>query len=41
VDHILIVDDDAEIRSLLQDYLQKNGYRVTTVRGRKTDARRA
>ena len=30
-DHILIVDDDREIRSLLGDYLQKNGYRVTAV----------
>jgi two-component system OmpR family response regulator len=29
-DHILIVDDDAETRSLLQTYLQKQGYRVTT-----------
>ena len=29
-DHILIVDDDAEIRSLLREYLRKNGYRVTT-----------
>ena len=30
-DHILVVDDDAEIRSLLREYLQKNGYRVTVV----------
>ena len=29
-DHILIVDDDAETRSLLQAYLQKQGYRATT-----------
>ncbi len=29
-DHILIVDDDAEIRSLLSDYLVKNGLRVTS-----------
>ena len=28
-DHILIVDDDAEIRGLLRDYLQKQGYRVS------------
>jgi two-component system OmpR family response regulator len=30
-DHILIVDDDREIRSLLSDYLQKSGYRVSAV----------
>ncbi|OYV29952.1 MAG: DNA-binding response regulator [Thiomonas sp. 20-64-9] len=30
-DHILIVDDDAEIRHLLSAYLQKNGLRVTAV----------
>lgn len=28
-DHILIIDDDAEIRDLLREYLQKQGYRVT------------
>jgi two-component system OmpR family response regulator len=28
-DHILIVDDDPEIRSLLSEYFGKNGYRVT------------
>jgi len=31
LDHILIVDDDAEIRSLLSQYLIKNGLRVTAV----------
>lgn len=30
-DHILIVDDDAEIRGLLSEYLQKQGYRATAV----------
>jgi two-component system OmpR family response regulator len=30
-DHILIVDDDRELRVLLSDYLQKNGYRVSAV----------
>ena len=30
-DHILIVDDDAGIRDLLGEYLQKQGYRVTAL----------
>jgi two-component system OmpR family response regulator len=30
-DHILIVDDDAEIRRLLGDYLRRNGLRTTAV----------
>ncbi len=30
-DHILIVDDDAEIRILLTQYLEKNGLRATAV----------
>lgn len=29
-DHILVVDDDAEIRQLLRSYLERNGLRVTT-----------
>jgi two-component system OmpR family response regulator len=29
-DHILIVDDELELRRLLSDYLQKSGYRVST-----------
>lgn len=28
--HILIVDDDAEIREMLHDFLVKNGFRVST-----------
>ncbi|MBX7276184.1 response regulator [Pseudomonas sp. ERGC3:05] len=31
VDHILIVDDDQEIRELLGNYLKKNGMRTTVV----------
>ncbi|MEW5887218.1 MAG: response regulator [Pseudomonadota bacterium] len=30
-EHVLIVDDDREIRSLLSQYLEQAGYRVTTV----------
>ena len=29
--HLLVVDDDPEICDLLKQYLEKNGYRVTTV----------
>ncbi|HUL82256.1 MAG TPA: response regulator, partial [Gammaproteobacteria bacterium] len=29
--HILVVDDDREIRTLLRDYLEKNGFRATSV----------
>ena len=29
--HILVVDDDSDIRLLLAEYLRKNGFRVTTV----------
>jgi two-component system OmpR family response regulator len=28
-DHVLVVDDDSEIRNLLREYLHKNGYRVS------------
>ncbi len=41
-DHVLDVDDDLDIRGLLRDYLQKNGYRVTAVgdgRSRRGDQR--
>lgn len=30
-DHLLVVDDDREIRRLLTDYLEQAGYRVTAV----------
>jgi two-component system OmpR family response regulator len=30
LDHLLVVDDDADIRELLQQYLEKNGFRVST-----------
>jgi two-component system OmpR family response regulator len=30
-DHVLVVDDDAEIRSLLGEYLRKNGYQASLV----------
>ena len=38
--HILVVDDDREIRSLLRDFLEKNGLRATAV-GDGAEARRA
>lgn len=31
LEHLLVVDDDAELRALLSEYLQRAGYRVTTV----------
>jgi two-component system OmpR family response regulator len=31
LDHILIVDDDLDIRELLVEYLQKNGFKVSAV----------
>lgn len=31
IDHILVVDDDAEIRNLLGEYLEKNGCKATVV----------
>lgn len=30
-DHILVVDDDRDLRELLAQYLEKNGFRVTAV----------
>lgn len=30
IDHILVVDDDADIRELLQQYLEKSGFKVST-----------
>lgn len=30
IDHVLVVDDDREIRDLISSYLKKNGLRVTT-----------
>jgi two-component system OmpR family response regulator len=32
IPHLLVVDDDREIRDLLAKFLTKNGYRVTTAR---------
>jgi two-component system OmpR family response regulator len=30
-EHLLVVDDDVDIRHLLRDYLQEHGYRVTAI----------
>jgi two-component system OmpR family response regulator len=38
--HILVVDDDRDIRDLLRDYLEKNGFRATAVADGK-ETRRA
>ena len=38
--HILVVDDDREIRTLLRDHLEKNGLSATAV-GDAREARRA
>ncbi len=35
LDHIVILDDDPEICNLLQEYLEKNGLRATTVNNGK------
>ena len=38
-EHILIVDDDAELRNLLGEYLRKNGFRASAARdGREMNA---
>ncbi|MEO8922730.1 MAG: response regulator [Caldimonas sp.] len=31
LEHLLVVDDDVDIRHLLRDYLQEHGYRVTAI----------
>jgi len=31
-DHVLVVDDDAELRALLSEYLGRNGFRVSVAR---------
>ena len=38
-DHVLVVDDDGEIRKLLGEYLQRNGFRVSLAR--RQEMRRA
>jgi len=32
LDHVLVVDDDAELRDLLSEYLGRNGFRVSVAR---------
>jgi two-component system OmpR family response regulator len=32
LDHVLVVDDDAELRGLLSEYLGRNGFRVSAAR---------
>jgi two-component system OmpR family response regulator len=32
LDHVLVVDDDAELRGLLSEYLGRNGFRVSVAR---------
>ncbi|WP_397449148.1 response regulator [Pseudomonas sp. NA-150] len=39
-DHLLVVDDDAEIRQLLSDYLREAGYQVSTAADGKEMQRR-
>jgi DNA-binding response OmpR family regulator len=41
IDHILVVDDDRDIRELIVDYLVKSGYRASGAAKRQGDARRA
>ena len=38
-DHILVVDDDRELRELLERYLAGSGYRITTVANGRRCAR--
>lgn len=35
IDHILVVDDDRDIRELIVDYLEKSGYRASARRTEK------
>jgi DNA-binding response OmpR family regulator len=34
IDHILVVDDDRDIRELIVDYLEKSGYRASGANGK-------